>query len=196
MSDVAAIYVNETTGYQQLSGVECWPASRDARNYYGPLPVVAHPPCAQWSQLRKFSKPRQAVAKYLAFHALEMAELFGGVIEHPRSSTFWAAAGLPLPGSQNERGCNVLCDLVNFGAPVRKPTGIFVAHCRFEDLPPMPYQLGYPTAVIDTNSRDKYRLPFLPKSQRSVTPPAMCEWLVECAKCSRDALAGKNVLTT
>jgi hypothetical protein len=46
---IAALYVAQNGCYYGLPGVEPWGLpDRDAREYAGPWPVVAHPPCARW----------------------------------------------------------------------------------------------------------------------------------------------------
>lgn len=42
---IAALYVEDGGEYFGLEDVDPWPIGRDARNYAGPWPVVAHPPC-------------------------------------------------------------------------------------------------------------------------------------------------------
>lgn len=49
---IAALYIDPRGPYPSIPGVECWDAERDARNYAGPWPVVAHPPCGPWSKLK------------------------------------------------------------------------------------------------------------------------------------------------
>lgn len=48
---VAALYVETGGCYFNLPGVDPWDRERDARQYAGPHPVVAHPPCERWSSL-------------------------------------------------------------------------------------------------------------------------------------------------
>ena len=47
---VAALYVEADGVYAGLPGVDIWPIDRDARNYSGPYPVIAHSPCARWAR--------------------------------------------------------------------------------------------------------------------------------------------------
>lgn len=48
---VAALYVASRGCYYGLDDVEPWGLpERDAREYAGPHPVVAHPPCARWGR--------------------------------------------------------------------------------------------------------------------------------------------------
>lgn len=53
--------------------------------YSGTFPVIAHPPCAQWSRLHKFSKPDPFI-KNLAVICYEKVMQNGGILEHPAGS--------------------------------------------------------------------------------------------------------------
>ena len=84
---VAALYIDPTGCYAGLPDVDCWPASRDARLYGGPHPVVAHPPCARWSVLAGLCEavhgiPRREDGGCFAA-ALASVRNYGGVLEHP-----------------------------------------------------------------------------------------------------------------
>ncbi len=111
---VAALYIDPLGPYPKMAGVECWDASRDARLYDGPHPVVAHPPCGPWGRLRhKYRGAEHDCAP----RAVEQVRRWGGVLEHPAGSRLWESCGLPLaPRIWN-------WDLFrasspNFGAPV------------------------------------------------------------------------------
>lgn len=101
--------------------LDCWDASRDARLYDGPHPVVAHPPCKHWGRLRhlanvrcdycQLSFPERRLRpdgscrhcgrsgwissdKNCAPRAVEQVRRWGGVLEHPAGSKLWGACGL------------------------------------------------------------------------------------------------------
>lgn len=108
MHKVAALYIDPRGPYPRMPEVDCWDEARDARTYAGPLPVVAHPPCARWSRLAESvaarfpGDPRYAVGADAGCFASALAAVraFGGVLEHPAQTKAWAAHGLtrPVPG--------------------------------------------------------------------------------------------------
>lgn len=105
--------------------IDCYDATRDARKYAGPHPVVAHPPCKHWGRLRHLAAvrcndlcgwsgrvcdlddgecPNCGTSKCLdwsdrecAPRAVEQVRAYGGVLEHPAGSLLWEACGLPYP---------------------------------------------------------------------------------------------------
>ena len=98
---IAALFVQINGAYWNHPDIDAWPEQRDARNYTGPLPVVAHPPCARWSRLAKFCEVRHGLKVgddggcFAA--ALKAVRNWGGVSEHPAFSKAWAHFGLPRP---------------------------------------------------------------------------------------------------
>lgn len=105
MTVVAALYVMKDGPYFFDEGVDPWDESRDARNYAGPHPVVAHPPCERWGRYwgggpMLHGTPRQ---KKLGDDggcfaaALDAVRRFGGVLEHPEASHAFRHFGLPRP---------------------------------------------------------------------------------------------------
>jgi len=98
---VAALFVHEGGPYFGLPDVDPWPESRDATNYAGPCPVVAHPPCSRWCRLAGMVEARWGHKRGddggLFEFALDAVRRWGGVLEHPAYSDAWGAYGLNRP---------------------------------------------------------------------------------------------------
>lgn len=99
---IAALYVTAGGCYFGIDGVDPWDEARDARDYCGPHPVVAHPPCQRWGKFWHGStrKPHQFQMgddKGCFAAALGCVRAFGGVIEHPADSHAWKRFGLAAP---------------------------------------------------------------------------------------------------
>ena len=101
---VSALYVETDGGYFGLPGVDPWDQARDAREYAGPYPVVAHPPCQLWGAMAnvnyarwggKHNKPGNDGGCFAA--AVRSVAQFGGVLEHPARTRAFAAHGLSKP---------------------------------------------------------------------------------------------------
>lgn len=189
---VAALYClpDARCVYRTMAGVEVYDEARDARTFEGGCPVVAHPPCRTWGGMRQFSRAPEG-EHALAFHALKCVESNGGVLEHPARSCLWHHCCLPFPGATVYEsglvGCSVEIDQYDFGHPCRKRTWVYVSGLALADLPPLPpKRAGEPQYVIAPSENQRRaglgRGHYLPKSQRSVTPRAFAEWLVETAR--------------
>ncbi len=74
---IAALYVDPRGPYPSLEGVEAWDASRDARNYRGPHPVIAHPPCGPWGNMAHWCTRQDPT---LAPLAVQQLLKWGGVL--------------------------------------------------------------------------------------------------------------------
>jgi hypothetical protein len=100
---VAALYVHKNGPYFGLPDVDPWDEERDARNYPGPHPVVAHPPCSRWCRLAGLVEARWGYKRgddNGCFEAaLASVRRWGGVLEHPAYSDAWTHFGLPIPHS-------------------------------------------------------------------------------------------------
>ena len=101
---VAALFVQHDGCYAGLPDVDVWSEARDARNYAGPIPVVAHPPCQLWGAMAmvnyarwggEHNSPGNDDGCFAA--ALQAVVIWGGVLEHPAKSRAFAAHGLPKP---------------------------------------------------------------------------------------------------
>src|SRR5712671_3163773 len=91
MMQVAALFVRRDSIYKSMAGIDAWDFDRDARKWPGGMPVVAHPPCAQWCALAHFARC-DAEQKALGPYAVELVRQHGGVLEHPAHSKLWKAA--------------------------------------------------------------------------------------------------------
>lgn len=185
MSDIAVLFARADSYYKALSGVDVWDAERDARNWPGGSPLVAHPPCRAWGRLRQFAKPRED-EKMLAVMAVMAVRREGGVLEHPAESSLWVEQMLPRPGRAPDQfgGWTMTFDQFHFGHRAEKSTWLYIVGCHPDDLPPMPRREGSPTHCVRP-TKSYPRLPSITKAEREHTPPALAEWLVALArKCS------------
>ena len=99
---LAALFVETDGVYANVPCVIPWDEKRDARQYQGPWPVVAHPPCQRWGRMAKGgpSNPNSARVgddKNCFASALLSLHNYGGVIEHPADSKAWKWFGLNAP---------------------------------------------------------------------------------------------------
>lgn len=103
---IAALYVQKGGSYYGLDGVDPWDEKRDAREYNGPWPVVAHPPCQRWGKLWagqplfiKNTGIRKIKGDDNGCFAAALASVrkWGGVLEHPWQSHAWPHFGLNVP---------------------------------------------------------------------------------------------------
>jgi hypothetical protein len=174
MPPVAALYVDTARGpYQSIPGVDCWGIERDATQYAGPWPVVAHPPCGHWG--RYFYRAHDD--GHTGPIAVDQVRRWGGVLEHPRASRLWTHCGLPRPGDLPDEwgGWSAEIEQGDWGHRAQKPTWIYVVGAG--SLPPMPPRRPPPVRT----GRARGVLEVMSKAQRHLTPPAFAAWLVEIA---------------
>jgi len=192
ITPVAALFVRPDSFYKSMQSVDCWDIGRDARQWPGGSPLIAHPPCRAWGRLRHMAKPRDD-EKALAIFAVEQVRRWGGVVEHPAASTLWQACGLPEPGKVDTFGGWTLPILQSsWGHRADKATRLYIVGCPARNVPDMPYVMGQAPCIIGTSGRraDGSRLragdqgfrPEVSKAEREHTPPALCAWLVELAR--------------
>lgn len=99
---IAALYVAKDGCYFNLPDVDPWDQARDARNYAGPWPVVAHPPCERWGRYwggapLTFPRLKKGDDGGCFAAALASVRRWGGIMEHPEASHAWTAFGLQHP---------------------------------------------------------------------------------------------------
>jgi hypothetical protein len=144
MLTVAALYVAPGGVYYGLSNVEPWGLpERDARDYAGPHPVVAHPPCQRWGRYW-YGGPMlhvQGRRKKLGDDggcfaaALAAVRTWGGVLEHPAASRAWAVFDLNRPDSaggwvnaDTVGGWTCHVEQCHYGHRARKATWLYACH--------------------------------------------------------------------
>jgi hypothetical protein len=98
---IAALFVCSNGVYYNLPNVDPWDWWRDAKEYKGPHPVVAHPPCTRWSRMASFLQWKQGIRigddDGCFKSALISVRTFGGILEHPAYSYAWKHFGLLKP---------------------------------------------------------------------------------------------------
>lgn len=170
---IAALYIQSTGIYTTLEGVDPWDIERDATDYPGPFPVVAHPPCGPWGHYRHTCTGQRAD---LAVRAVAQVRQWGGVLEHPCDSHLWKACELPEPGGTRDRfgGWTILIRQSWWGHLAPKRTWLYIAG-RI-DVPELPDPCEDPGGRVKNMSR----------AQREATPPELARWLVKLARgCGR-----------
>lgn len=193
MQTVAVLFARADSIYKTLPGCDVYDIERDARTWPGGAPVVAHPPCRAWGRLRAFAKPRHD-EKDLARWAVSQVRQWGGVLEHPESSTLWADQRLPR--YQNERdghgGWTLPIHQFWFGHRAQKRTWLYIVGVNPWEIPDFPLRLGQSDCRIRLDKRrpdgthirkgDKDYQPILGDAEREHTPPDLAVWLVELAR--------------
>lgn len=110
---VAALFVATDGCYFDMQDVDPWDKSRDARNYIGTFPVVAHPPCQLWGALAavnfkrwggEHNRPGNDGGCFES--ALKSVRQCGGVLEHPSKSRAWQRYGISKPLAHEWSRCS------------------------------------------------------------------------------------------
>lgn len=202
---IQALFVDTSSHgiYPRLLGVDnCWGQDRDARNYAGSEPVVAHPPCQLWTNMARVNYKRYPKEKNrpgndggMFKFALDTVRRVGGVLEHPALSHAWDEYRLNRPDPARPYGwissawkrdwrpgdyavCQV-CQ-ATYGHKAQKLTWLLYAGQR----PPfeLNWQVKEGTHQIGWFDRIK---PTLGKREASATPEAFAQTLILLADWSR-----------
>lgn len=158
---IAALFVESDGIYAGLPSIDLWDEARDAREYDGPWPVIAHPPCQRWGRFWHGStrKPHQFKLgdDGGCFEAaLNAVRKYGGVLEHPADSHAWDAFMLAKPPRS---GGWIIADMFMawtcyveqgfYGHMSRKPTWLYA---QGFDPPPLHWGRGeqrlHPVALV------------------------------------------------
>jgi hypothetical protein len=198
---VAALYVERGGPYFGMPDVDPWDRERDARLYAGPHPVVAHPPCGPWGELRHLYKGDEHDCAPIAVAAVQR---FGGVLEHPARSKLWSHARLPGPGEllDEHGGFVVEVDQCAWGHVARKRTRLYFVGVDRALVLSTIRTGGTPTHWVAGSRKGRTgigrggtapaHIKFCSAQQRRRTPPAFARWLVDLvAQTSPLALASE-----
>lgn len=193
---IAALYIDPRGPYPKMADVDCWDEARDAKQYAGPWPVVAHPPCGPWGALRHMRVPNRERRQHDAACgpiAFAQVRAFGGVLEQPARSQLFDVCAAPPPGLLHDSvgGFTVEVEQVSWGHVARKRTWLyFVGVLRSDVLSSVRYG-GAPTHWVSGGRKHdrKGRGGVVPDGikvcsaqQRRRTPPLFAEWLVSLAR--------------
>ena len=191
---IAALYVQKNGCYFGLPDVDPWDEERDARLYAGPYPVVAHPPCARWCRLAGLVESRYPHCKQgedggCFAAALAAVHRWGGVLEHPAWSAAWPAHDLPTPKRgawiRSFRGGWVTeVAQVRYGHRAQKLTWLYYVG---EAPPPaLDWRLSAHSARVSyCQNRSRTRVEMMHAKERSATPPAFRDLLLDIARSAR-----------
>ena len=190
---IAVLFARADSIYKTLTGCDVYDIERDARTWPGGCPVVAHPPCRAWGRLRHFAKPRHD-ERDLGLWAVDRVRKYGGVLEHPASSTLFNAMGIPKPGEKADKwgGWTLPVSQNWWGHRAEKKTWLYIVGIVPAQMPVLPLVLGEASHTISSSGRraDGSRLkarPEVTKAEREHTPPELALWLVDLAsRCKAD----------
>lgn len=174
---IPVLFTQVDSNYNLFDCFDTYDKNRNAFTYYNRLPLIAHPPCRKFSRLRTFSTA-PVKEKQCAFFALSQVRQFGGILEHPRSSTLWQAGNFDLSGHiDNYGGFLRSVNLSWFGFPAEKKTMLYFVGISPDELPHFPLSFTAPLYSIGNSKHN--RLQELPKKYRSSTPLPMIEYFIQ-----------------
>lgn len=193
-TDVSALYVDPRGPYPKLVA-DWWDEKRDARNYAGPNPVVAHPPCQLWGpfaagNFRRWGGEHNRPGNDGGCFAAALASVFrfGGVLEHPAKTRAWEHFSLAKPGSGWKwAGGYWVCEVWQsaYGHRANKATWLVYAGA----LEPMELDWSRPVGSHQCGYQDQRgkarNKPTLPKREASESPLPFAQLLIELAANAR-----------
>lgn len=189
---VAALFVQPDGCYTGWPWIDSWDEARDAREYAGSLPVVAHPPCQLWGPMAavnysrwggEHNKPGNDDGCFES--ALDAVNRCGGVLEHPAKTRAWAEFGLekPVNGEWTRSGLGWVCEVWQsaYGHRANKATWLYYKGKSkpFElnwERPAGSHQIGF----HDQRGKAKNK-PTLNKTEANATPLKFRDELLKLA---------------
>ena len=196
---IAALFVIKNGPYFGIDDVDPWDESRDARNYVGPHPVVAHPPCARWghywhgspSHHKRFKKGDDGGCFEAA---LAFVNKYGGVLEHPAHSFAWYEFGLDTPPKRGgwikaglwQPGWTCHVEQGHYGHLAKKPTWLYAHRVELPELiwgvSGAEYHMSAMSATKLQRAGRMQQVEHLLHSARSRTPDEFRDLLLDMAR--------------
>lgn len=186
---VAVLFAREDSIYKDYPECDVYDINRDARNYNGNLPVIAHPPCRSWGKLKGLANPAPG-ERELAYFSVDQVRKNGGVLEHPAYSSLWKAANLPVKGFDNYGGWTFFINQSWFGHKAEKKTWLYIVGCHPRNIPDYNIVFDAVTYVISSSAKTSpnYKRQ-VTKKERESTPETLAQYLIELAKLTKNGLS-------
>lgn len=146
------------SNYNSIKNVTTWNKVNNVNNYTGHDPVICHPPCSQWSRLRKFSIENKE-EKMLGPLCVSLVNKNGGILEHPSGSMLWHVCDF-------SKGIIISVNQSWWGHQCTKKTLLYFVNCK-------------PLATPITFDCKTKTFSNLSPNQRNSTPNNMCLWLIK-----------------
>jgi len=174
------LFARADSVYKLIAGCDVWDLERDALRWPGGCACIAHPPCRAWGKLKYFARPRCG-ERWLAVWSVLQVRRWGGVMEHPYSSSIWQRMQCLPPGQRDQwGGICVSAPQQWWGHRCRKDTIFYICNLA-GSLPEIPYVLGEAARTISGRSRGK-GAPGVGHAEREQTPALLAKWLVAVAQ--------------
>lgn len=181
---VAVLFARKDSIYKQFEECDVYDIERNALTYPGGLPIIAHPPCRSFGRLKAFSNGDNK-EKQLAIWAVRQVRKYGGVLEHPETSSLWKQLGLPLMQQRDKWGGFTLSiDQSWFGHRARKRTWLYIVGVGPSEIPAYSMNFQMVEFWVGSGCR-KLKKPVISKKERETTPPNFAKWLIELAQSTR-----------
>lgn len=144
---VAILCADTISNYFKIPDLDIYTIERPAELFDGPGPVIAHPPCAQWSRMHAFANFSKDDLDTAAF-CVDMVKEYGGLLEQPAGSSLFKYFGLKVTYSVDQSW---------WGFPARKRTYLYSNGVRLEPMP-LPGSLRKLKLSENMNARMRSRM--------------------------------------
>jgi hypothetical protein len=182
MTRVSILCAAPNSVYWDMSGLDVYDMSRDARTFKGDTPVVAHPPCRAWSAFCGHQAKPLPGEKELGIWCCDQVIACGGILEQPAHSRLFSAGQLPLPnGSSDDMLWSAEVWQAWWGFPFKKATWLCFSGISRRTV-------EFPLRLHDPRG-DRQRWNTKSKHQRAATCREFAEWLVTYARVANRPVA-------